>query len=304
VIKFARPVGVLIAAIAAVIPATAVVAAPAANSNAKLYNSLAPPQGNLPSVGFEATQTSEFGNAITLTRAATVASVQVTMDSWGCQTGGWTTDDCVTTPGAKFSEPVTLNIYNAPSSNPTTQPDTVGSGLPGTLIQSTTVTFNIPYRPSANNAKCTGAELGDWFDKTNRECFPGLMTTINFTGLHVALPKNIVFGIAYNTSDFGYAKYGDSTACYTAGDSGGDQCPYDSLNVAVSLDPDNIQKGSDTYPGYVFWNTSTAANYCDSGAAGNSTFRFDSPSTPACWGAYSPYNTAPWYVPAVQFIAS
>jgi hypothetical protein len=297
--RLVRPIGIAIAAVAVIIPATAVVAAPAGSSANKIYNSLAPPQGNLPSLGFEATATSEFGNEVTLTRAARVSSFQVSMDSWGCQTGGWTTDDCVTTPGATFAMPITLSLYDAPATDPATQPDTSGSGVPGALIDSITQTFNIPYRPSANNTKCTGAEAGDWFDKTNRECFPGEMDNINFTGLHIAVPQNVVYGISYNTSDYGATPYGDSTACHAT--EGG--CPYDSLNVGVSLDPDNIQKGSDTYPGTVWISTTYAGFYCDGGNAGTGTFRIDSPSTTPCWGADTA-DTAPWYVPAVQFIAS
>lgn len=301
--KHVRPLGIVIAAIAVVIPSTAVFAAPAAANTKIVYNSLAPQQGNIPSLGFEATSASEAGNEITLTRAATVGSVQVTMSSWGCQTGTGTS--CVTTAGSTFSEPITLNIYNAPASDPASQSDIPGSGLPGSLIATVTKTFNIPYRPSANNTKCTGSEAGDYFYKPLKECFAGLMTNITFTALHANLPRTIVFGIAYNTSDYGQVPYGDATACH-ASTSG---CGYDSLNVGLSEDPDNLQKGSDTDPGAFWWNTTFAGFYCDGGNAGTGTFRFDSPSTTPCWGVNedtsdSQYDEAPWYAPAVQFIAS
>ena len=103
---------VSIGLVAAIVPATSVFAAPAATSNV-LYNSLVPSPGNLPSIGFEANQTAQFGNEITLTRSAKVATVVVAMDSWGCQSGSWTNSPapCSTTPGSTFSEPIALNIF-------------------------------------------------------------------------------------------------------------------------------------------------------------------------------------------------
>jgi hypothetical protein len=289
------------ASIAAVgaFPATAF----ASGSNPILYSSLVPSPGNLPSIGFEATQAAQFGTEITLTRSAVIANVVVAMDSWGCQSGSWTNDTCSTTPGSKFNEPITLNIFRAPA-NPNTTPS------PSTVLLSVTKNFAIPYRPSANNTKCIGDESGNWFDSKNGECFPGLSTNITFNlgSLHVTLPKTFVYGIAYNTTGYGADPYFTSAACYTAGSGSTDQCGYDSLNVGLSDDPDNLNVGSNPYPGYVWWNTETAANYCDGGTAGTGTFRFDSPNTPACWGVYpngsSPpytYGEAPWYMPAVQF---
>jgi hypothetical protein len=297
VVRVARPVGVLIAALAAILPATAVFAAPAAPSKV-LYKSLVPAPGNVPSLGFQATQTAEFGNGITLSRSAKIATVIVTMSSWGCQNGTWTAHNCVTTPGSKFNEPITLNLYHAPATDPATQPDTVGSGLPGSLILSVTKTFAIPYRPSASATKCIGTEAGDWFDSKLGACFAGFANniTFNLSSLSLTLPKNIVFGIAYNTTSWGAHPYGTGTACFATAQG----CGYDSLNVGLAQDPDNLGPGTDPDPGGVYWNTQTASSYCDGGTAGFGTFRFDSPSTPACWGVSDPAQ-APWYIPAVQF---
>jgi hypothetical protein len=52
----------------------------------------------------------------------------------------------------------------------------------------------------------------------------------------VTLPKTFVFGIAYNTSDYGSVPYGDATACHSSTEG----CGYDSLNVGLSYDPDNL----------------------------------------------------------------
>ena len=195
---------VFISIVVAAVAALGIVPATAFASSATLYNSLAAPQGNIPSLGFQANQTSQFGNEITLTRAAKVGTVTITMSSWGCQSGGGAT--CVTKHGATFKEAITLNIYQANATSPRAQPDAPGSGLPGALIKSITKTFSIPYRPSASS-KCTGGSLGDWFDSKNSTCFAGFMTNIKFD-LGVKLPQTIVFGIAYNTSQYGAAPNG------------------------------------------------------------------------------------------------
>jgi len=278
----------LLAPIAALLAASAGLATQASASTlAKdpdvLYKSTVTPlPGNLPSQPFQAQQTSEFGNRVVMTKTAQpLGNVTVTMSSWGCQTGGGTT--CVTTKGAKFTEPITLNLYKAPST---------GSIVPGSLIVSVTKTFSIPYRPSADNVNCTG---GAWFDGTHG-CFNGLAHNIVFSlaSLHITLPQDFVFGIVYNTSQYGP----DPNGCDLVA---GANCPADSLNVALSQDPTNVTKGSDPDFGKVFWNTATATDYCDSGAAGSGFFRLDSP-TATCWGVNSPYTSAPFYVPAVQFM--
>lgn len=257
-----------------------------------LYKSLVSPlPGNLPSIGFQATQASEFGNQILMTKTAnSVGTVVVTMSSWACQSGAWSgPTPCVTAPGATFTEPITLNIYRAPAT---------GTFVPGTLIVSATKTFSIPYRPSADATNCTGSSLGQWFDGT-QGCFNGRAhnITFNLSTLHVTLPQDIVFGIAYNTSQYGPHPYGALPCESTV-----QGCPYDSLNVALSQDPTNVTKGHDPDFGKLWWNTATAVNYCDGGANGVGTFRLDSPNTAPCWGVTSPYNSAPFYVPAVQFM--
>jgi hypothetical protein len=145
-----------------------------------------------------------------------------------------------------------------------------------------------------------GVGGGEWYDRTLGSCFNGLATniTFNLTSLNVSLPKSIVFGIAYNTSDYGYAPYGDSTACHSTAEG----CPYDSLNIGLSQDPTNLSRGTDPNPGTVFQNSPLASEYCDSGAGGVDVFRLDSPGAP-CWGV-STSDEAPWYIPAVEFDAA
>src|SRR5690349_6992389 len=68
---------------------------------------------NVPSVGFEATSMSEFGDEVGLaSHASTLSSARVLMSSWGCgNSGAWFSSDCNTTPGTTFSEPITFNVY-------------------------------------------------------------------------------------------------------------------------------------------------------------------------------------------------
>jgi len=272
--------------------------------------------GNIPSVGFEATGASEFGNQITLASAGTpLVNAVVTMSSWACENQtapGWQTH---TFPGAcdtptftsgtaynaggaceytvpycagdTFSEPITFNIYKVgPSSS-------VGS-----LILTDTQNFNIPYRPPSDNVHCTGTSQGDWYDPTSASCFSGMANNITFTLPSVILPKNVIWSIAFNTTTYGYAPIG-AKPC----DSTLQGCPYDALNIGVN-DISAPSLGSDPLPGTVYWNTAVVSNYC---TAATSAFQLDTygPNPDSCWSDESnpnpPYN--PYFVPAVQFNA-
>ena len=260
-------------------------------SGAPLYNSVVAPSsvGNLPSVGAEAYAFSEFGNQVNLTDTH-LGKATLELSSWGCQSGHWYSHDCSTTPGTTFSETITLNIYNAPAAN---------SNVPGSLIASVTKPFNIPYRPSANFTHCSGSQAGEWWDKALASCFNGKAVDVVFSFGRVNLPStNVVFGVAYNTTHYGYSPIGESAACYTS--SGG--CGYDSLNIALSQDPTNVTAGSDPNPGTVFQNSSVASEYCDGGAAGTGTFRLDSPGN-ACWSVNGDGNP-PYYIPALTLAHS
>lgn len=184
----------------------------------------------------------------------------VTLSSWARVQGSWTTGDCSTPTGSTFSQPITLNIYG-PSTD---------SGLThGALIASSTQTFAIPYRPSAST-KCTD---GRWYSSGTKTCFNGLANNVTFSFSGVTLPDQVVYGIVYNTRDFGPNPTGVSG-------------PSDSLNIALSSDGD-VSAGS-SVSGTVWQNSANGGVYCDSGAAGTGTFRADSD----CWAPY---------VPAVQF---
>jgi len=220
---------------------------------------------------------------------------------------------CLTTPGATFSEPITLNIYNVGPAS------AYGPSTVGNLVASDTQTFAIPYRPSEDDTDCTGNKAGAWYDADLATCFHGLLTPIQFNFGHVIIPDDVIYGIIYNTSDWGPQPYTHSTPCGTATDSyitpnTYDGCGYDSLNVALSQEPTAPSPGSDPYQGTIYENVvnqSYAVNdYCDAGAAGINVFRIDEPAnyptgngtTSGCWSVNA-NNGAPWYIPAVQFNA-
>ena len=86
-----------------------------------IYDSTVNPlPGNVVSLGYQATQTSEFGNEVAFAgNARDLQNVVVTMSSWGCEQGSGlggpsfgNPGACVTTPGDTFAVPITLNIYN------------------------------------------------------------------------------------------------------------------------------------------------------------------------------------------------
>jgi len=267
----------LLIAVPALALAGALLATPGAQaastpSGTAIYNSTVSPQpGNLPSVGGEAYAFSELGDKVTFAGTARqLQDVTVTMSSWGCEAGSWFAHTCSTTPGSTFSLPITLNVYAA------------GAGdAVGPVLATRTQTFAIPFRPSADNTNCTGANAGKWFDGAT--CFNGkaVNITFDFSSLGVVLPNTVIYGIAYNTTHFGYTPVGEGAPCFStpAG------CGYDSLNIALS---GGTTSGSDVDPNGVYQNSPYGSEYCDGGIAGTGTFRSDS----GCWAPS---------VPAVRF---
>lgn len=219
--------------------------------------------GNVPSVGFQATQTAEFGSQVGLASTErTDPTVTVLMSSWGCEAGSWYNHDCTTTPGATFDHPITLNVYSVG----------VGDAV-GSLITTKTQTFTMPYRPSSDPA-CTGADAGKWSDGS--QCYNGKSFPIVFDLTGTTLPDKVIIGVAYNTTTWGSSPIG-TQAC----DSTPQGCPYDSLNVGTNGSPSiGLSLPSNDQ---VYWNTSIAGNYADGGAGGVGTFRLDSN-----WSGYLP----------------
>jgi hypothetical protein len=239
-----------------------------APSERKIFNSIPDNlPGNVSSVSFQATQTSEFGDEIKFAAGGRdLKKVKVVMSSWACEKGTWDGNDCETTPGDSFSEPITFNIYDKSS-----------DGTPGELLATDTKTFDIKYRPSVDPGKCSA---GKWYAKADENCYSGHAQRIGFGfgDQNVTLPDRIVYGVTYNTSGYGPDPYGNDEPC----NSKPEGCPYDSLNVGAAAGLP--QRGQDIYPAGVFNDSATAGNYCDHGANGTDTFRLDD----GCWTGNNP----------------
>lgn len=233
-------------------------------SGVSIFNNIPnPTPGNVYSMAFEATSTSEFGGQVSFQgNLRTNPTVTVLMSSWGCQNGSWFNNNCSTTPGSTFSEPLTLNVYNVGTGN------SVGS-----QVASVTSTFNIPYRPSADNTHCTGADVGKWYSTVDQTCYNGFATPVSFNLSGVTLPSTAIITVAYNTSDYGAQPYGDSTACHATAAG----CGYDSLNVGLVSGPATV--GSYPVVNSDYLNSSWNGAFCDNGTAGTGTLRFDTGSS-------------------------
>jgi hypothetical protein len=238
-----------------------------------VYNSIPKPlPGNVASEGPEAYAFSELGDGFTLSGATggTLGQVTVVMSSWACQSGNWTASNCVTTPGATFSLPITITVYDV-HTGPT----------PGAQLATTTQTFNIPYRPSSTPAQC-GGDASRWVNKKDGLCYHGLAVpiSVNFSGSHVATPadNNIIVTVAYNTTHYGYNPIGQSATCF--GTSAG--CPYDSLNISTDTSA-GIFVGLPLDPDGIFVNYTSSANACP----GNTTTGVLALDT-GCWDGSHP----------------
>jgi hypothetical protein len=229
--------------------------------------------GNMPSQAFQAQQTSEFGDSVTLAAGPRNAdSVDVVMSSWGCQTGTWNGGDCFTTPGASFSHAITINLYSVNE-----------AGEPDSLVTTETSTFDIPYRPSSDSVKCTGDNAGKWYSKADKSCYSGFATKITFNLDGTTLATNLIWTVAFNTSGYGAQPIGYETEC-AASVAG---CPYDSLNVGVMSFAGQPSAGTDVDPNGAVLSSVTPGAYCDLGAGGTGDLRLDNP----CWTGYRPLAT-------------
>lgn len=232
-------------------------AAPAASI---IYDAIPDPlPPNMASVGFQATQTSEFGDYIHLGGVnRELRTVTITMSIWALHS------EYPAMSNAGFDHPITLNIYNVVAGSPL---NTIGS-----LIATKTQTFTIPWRPEADPT-CPG---GTAWRAGDNQCYNGMAFNITFdlSSQNITLPDDIVVGVAYNTQSYGDAPLGVTG-------------PYNSLNVGAA---GITTIGSDDNTDNVFWNTSTAAWYADGGTGGVGIFREDT--------AWTPYGSTPIQITA------
>jgi hypothetical protein len=213
----------------------------AASQSGVIFDSTANigPKSNLPSYGPEASSAAQIGGEVTLVGSKRkLNTAVVTLSSWACVDGHWNSG-CVTPAGAKYSLPITLNIYRTD----------------GQLLTSKTQMFDVSYRPSANAAKCPDAPT-KWYSTTEKLCFNGLAQDVTFTfdGTKT-LPNTVRYGITYGTSHHGSTPIGDE-AC-TSAPAG---CFYDSLNVAVT----DATKSVGISSGTLFFDATGVATVADS----------------------------------------
>jgi hypothetical protein len=217
-----------------------------------IYNSVPQPlPPNLPSLGYQATSTQEFGDNIAFAGTnRRVTKVTVTMSDWALHS------DYPSMDAAGWTHPITLNLYTVDHSGP--------NPARGSLITTVTQTFGIPWRPEADPT-CPGG--GTAWRAGDGLCYNGLAFNITFdlSSLNVILPNEIIYGIAYNTETHGYTPIGAPG-------------PYNSLNVGLNDLPPTT--GTDVEEDALFWNTSFAGFYTDGGAGGVSIFRRDTAWTP------------------------
>jgi hypothetical protein len=177
------------------------------------------------SIGYQATSTSALGDKITFAGTSRkLDKVAVTLSSWACESGDWN-NNCITTPGANFTHPITLNLYNVAS-----------DGSVGSLINSTTQTFTIPYRPTAD---LTCNSTTQWRD-TNDECFNGINHVVVFDATGITVPNNIIYSVSFNTQNYGTSPLGVNG-------------PFNSLNVSLSTGAALV--GVNQNLDEVFWDT-------------------------------------------------
>jgi hypothetical protein len=209
--------------------------------------------GNMASLGFQATQTSEFGDYVHLAGTnRAVRTVTVTMSDWALY-ADYSSDGRYSGNSATWSHPITLNIYNVVPGTPNTL---------GARIATTTQDVTIPWRPVADPT-CTTSTA---WRAPSGTCYNGMAFNITFdlSSLNVLLPNDIVVGVAYNTQSYGLSPMGVNG-------------PYNSLNVGVV---GLATVGTDEHIDKVFYNTSTAAWYADLGTGGTGTFREDTEWAP------------------------
>lgn len=235
-------------------------AIPAFAAPAVVYDALpsVTPLTNYASLGFQATQTQEFGDYIHLGDTARILkTVTVTMSDWALYSN-YSTDVRYMNDSTNWTHPITLNVYNVIPGTP----NKVGSLL-GTVTQ----TITIPWRPAEDSTCPLSGGIHGW-KTSNNTCVNGLAfnATFDLSSLNVTLPNDIIVGVAFNTNTWGYNPIG----------TGG---PYESLNVAV---PANqvVSVGTDDNSDNVFWNTKTPGNYTDGGLGGVGIFREDTKWTP------------------------
>jgi hypothetical protein len=199
----------LVGALAGALALTGAAAAPSAPPAAGevIYSNVPPHVAGLPVLLYESWSASELGGEVGFAGSARKdPTVSFLLASYACQSGH--AGSCRTTPGASFSWPLTLEIYEA------------GAGASmGSRVAKVTRKFAIPYRPSASRS-CPDE---GWTQGFGPECSFALMHEVSFSLPGTTLPKSAVVALAFDTQNYGSSPTGKSG-------------PYDSLGLAVDAD--------------------------------------------------------------------
>ena len=220
-----------------------------------IYDSIPGPLPfNVPSLGYQATSTTEFGDHVTFAGTERyVTTATVTMSTWALHS---------TYPAmnpAGWSHPITLNLYAVDHSGP--------DPAVGALLHSVTQTFAIPWRPEADPT-CPG---GTAWRASDGACYNGYAFDITFH-VNFTVPGEVIFGVVYNTANYGPAPI------HAPG-------PYESLNVGLwdyDVNGSPVPAGTDNETDALFWNTSHVPFYtapCPGGTLCRDTVWY--PYTPA-----------------------
>jgi hypothetical protein len=212
-----------------------------------LYSNIPDPlPANLPSLGYEATGTAEFGGLIQFAGGSStnvLTSATVGMSNWSYESEWTSAINGTTVTDNGFYIPLTLNLYAVGPSNSV-----------GALIDTATVDAFIPWRP-APSASCIGNPNNvnnAW--SSGGSCYNGSLSPVKFDLTGVTVPGQIIFGLAFNTSDYGAKPTG------VLG-------PYDSLNFALAETAPTV--GSNPLPGTAYLNSYNLDSYgADAGNLG------------------------------------
>ncbi|WP_433556257.1 hypothetical protein ACQPWY_28715 [Pseudonocardia xinjiangensis] len=233
--------------------------------------------GHVISISYNATGTSELGDEVGLAGGPDreLESLEVVLDSSACQVGNFYSNNCVTTPGATFAHPITMNVYAVDDSGPTP--------TPGALLATRTEVSSIPYRPSADPVNCTGANAGQWFDPSDDACYSGISFSLRFEfPAGTPLPDRVIWTVAFNTTNAGPNPIGPAPCVATV-----DGCTYDSLNLGADTFAGAPYVGVDIDPNGAFLDSNQPGFYCDGGAGGTGFLRLDTDTT-SCWDTNKP----------------
>lgn len=192
-------------------------AAPVLAQGTVVYDSIpSPTPPNVPSLGYQASQTAEFGDEIKLEvdTPRRTGFATVLMSSWSLHS------TYPSMPAAGYPHPITLNIYLDAAAAAAHAP-----------VATVTKTFTIPWRPEADPT-CGTAWLAN-----DGNCYNGFAFKITFDlrSFNYDLPEQFIYGIAYNTQSWGYAPLVVSG-------------PYNSLNVGLHEAPPPVAVGIDVNP--------------------------------------------------------